>query len=294
MINNQRNIKRRNKLKYLRNIMGDKKLNSLLSYRNLGYFPNLKNPETFNEKIQWIKLNANIENLGRFVDKYTVREYVSDNLGKDYLIPLIKVIESDKEIEFHNLPKSFIMKASHTSGYNYIVNDLKKEDFNKLKEISSQWLKINYYLETGERNYKNIKPNIVIEELISDEEDLIEYKVHCYEGVPKIIQVNGNENNVRKGNYYTAKWEKLPFYKGTPAFKKEPKKPKELSEIILAAKKLSSVFLYVRVDLYCVSGKIYFGELTFTPSGGLAKFSDKYYDYLMGSFLEIQREILIK
>lgn len=293
-MNVMRNTRNRKILKVIRKTFGDKFLNYLLSYRNIGYLPDLENPRTFNEKIQWIKLYANLEELGRYVDKYSVRKYVVDTIGEEYLIPLLRVFQHEEDINFNNLPNSFIMKASHTSGYNRIVHDLRKENPEELKKLAANWLKINYYEETGERNYKNIKPSIVIEEVIGNNVPLLDYKIHCFSGVPIVIQVNGNENGLRKGNYYTVDWEKLPFYKGSPNFSDKLQKPNKLKEIITIAKILSKSFTYVRVDLYYLNEKIYFGELTFTPSGGVSKFSNKKYDFSMGSFLELNKDILIR
>lgn len=134
----------------------------------------------------------------------------------------------------------------------------------------------------------------MIEEIIGNGKEFPEYKIHCFNGIPMVIQVNGNENGLRKGNYYTTDWKKLPFYKGSPNYENELQKPSRLKEIIKIAKILSKSFIYVRVDLYFVNGKIYFGELTFTPSGGLSKFSDKDYDFKMGTFLELDKDILVR
>jgi len=293
-MSHKRNNNKRKVLYYIRKLFGDKFLNNFLSLRNLGYLPKLSEPKTFNEKIQWIKLYSNLEELGKYVDKFTVRDYVKRKVGKDALIPLLKVFHNKKEVDYNKLPNKFIMKAAHGSGWNYIVNDLRKEDVSNLQKLSKEWLNKNYYEETGERNYKKIKPKIVIEKLLEvPGRELDEYKVHCFNGKPKIIQYFSYEDGIKKSNVYTINWEKLPTSKGYPNFAKNLTKPKKLEKIIDLAKKLSEDFIYVRVDLYDVESKIYFGELTFTPAGGVSAFSDIKYDEKIGSFLKVQKDILI-
>lgn len=293
-MNNDRNVTKRKILTMIRKIIGNKNLNYLLSYKYLGYRPNLNNPKTFNEKIQWIKFNANLEEVGPFVDKYAVKDYISKAIGADYLIPLIRVFKKENDINFDYLPNEFIMKASHTSGYNYIIKNLENEDVEKLEKLAKSWLKINYYRETGERNYKNIKPSILIEEIIGNGEVLTDYKIHSFKGSPKIIQVNGIEDGISRSNYYTPEWEKLPICREASNFERELEKPRKLDEIIEVAKTLSKPFNYVRVDLYYVDEKVYFGELSFTSNAGLSKFSDKQHDLKLGSYLELNKDILIK
>jgi len=282
-------------LKSARKILGDEKFNDLLSLKYLGYIPDLSKPVTFNEKIQWIKLYANLEDVGKYVDKYLVREYVRKTIGADALIPLLRVFKEEEDIDFSNLPNQFIMKASHGSGWNYIVSDLKNEDKNYLKDLAIKWLNKNYYNETGERNYKELSPSIVIEEIIGElNQELPDYKVHCFNGKPTVIQLIAKENNSRKGGFYTTDWKLLPFSKGMPNFSEKQKKPDELQKLIDFSEKLSHKFIYARVDMYIVKNKVYFGELTFTPAGGVSAFSDIKYDKKLGSYFNINEDLLLK
>lgn len=201
-------------LKLLRQLLGDKILNDIMSYRYLGYIPDLSEPKTFNEKIQWIKLFANLEEVGIYADKYLVREYVEKTIGEEALIPLLRIFKKEEDINFRNLPDKFIMKASHGSGWNYMVKDINKEDERFLKELAIEWLNKNYYEETAERNYKRLEPSIVIEEIIGDSnEELADYKVHCFDGEPLVIQLISKENGIKKGDFYTLDWNKLLFLK---------------------------------------------------------------------------------
>lgn len=256
-----------------------------------GYKLNLKSPKTFNEKIQWMKFYGNLEKIGKYVDKNDVRSFVKDRIGEEYLIPQIGCYNNSKEINFNDLPNKFVVKATHASGWNLVVNDKKKLNIENAKKQIDSWINDSYYRKTGERNYKNIKGRVVIEEFIDDTSgDLMDYRFFCYDGVPKFIQLDSySDSSVKKRrNIYDIEWNKLDVKVTYENIIKQIERPKKLDEMIQIASKLSKGFNFVRVDLYYVNDNIYFGELTFTPQNGLGKFMPVKYDYLFGENFELK------
>ncbi|GHH99564.1 ATP-grasp fold amidoligase family protein [Neobacillus kokaensis] len=259
--------------------------------RHHHYELNLANPRTFSEKIQWTKLYGRLERFSKYADKYEVRQYVQEKIGKQYLIPFIGVYDRVDEIDWNTLPESFVMKANHAWRTNIIVKDKTKIDWKEKKLQMENWLKLNFGEKSGQPNYYNIKPRIVIEELIKDPTgDLKDYKFFCFHGEPKFIQVDGERFNGHERDLFDLNWNKLPFRLGyNNDFKDSPSKPTGLNEMIKVAQQLSSDFPFVRVDLYYTNEHIYFGELTFTPGNGLTKFRPRKYDDLYGTYLDITR-----
>jgi hypothetical protein len=270
------------------------KINSLkIKFKRIhGYDLNLKSPKTFSEKIQWIKLFGNLKRFSKYVDKYEVRQYVKERIGEEYLIPLIGVYDKVEQINMDNLPDSFALKATHASGWNLIVNDKTKFIWENKKKQVRKWLNSSYYQRTGEANYRNIKPRVVIEELIKDPTgDLKDYKIFCFHGEPKFIQVDGDrlKNHIR--DIYDLNWDKLPVRYYYPNFDERVAKPSCLNELLNIAQKLSIGFAFVRVDLYFTNEKIFFGELTFTPENGLKPFKPNDYDGIFGQHLDLNRYV---
>jgi hypothetical protein len=253
-----------------------------------GYEPDLKNPKTLSEKIQWMKVYGHLERFSKYVDKYAVRAFVKDTAGEELLIPLIGVYKKTKEIDYNSLPNSFVMKATHASGWNVIVKDKAEVDWNLAREKMDGWLKLNYYKKSGEPNYKPLKGGIIIEKYIEDSTgDLKDYKFFCFHGEPKFVQVDGDRFVGHKRDIYDLKWNKLPvkfFYENLT---QPVAKPEKLSDMTEICRKLSRGFSFVRVDLYFADGRIYFGELTFTPENGFYPFSPVQYDAIFGKFLDL-------
>ncbi|GHH99565.1 ATP-grasp fold amidoligase family protein [Neobacillus kokaensis] len=257
-----------------------------------GYDLNLENPKTFSEKIQWVKYHGKLERFSKYVDKYEVRQYVKEKIGEQYLIPLISVFDNVDQIDWNMLPESFAMKANHASGWNIIVEDKTMVNQESAKNKMRKWLQSSYYKLFSEANYRNIKPRVVIEELIKDPSgDLKDYKFFCFHGEPKFIQVDGDRFTEHKRDLFDLDWNKLPLKLKFTNFKQSPLKPAALNEMIQLARQLSEGLPFVRVDLYYTNDRIYFGELTFTPGNGLERFSPRYYDELFGNCLDINRYI---
>lgn len=252
---------------------------------------NLENPKTFNEKIQWLKLYDNSPLKTKLADKYLVREWINENLGEEYLIPLLGVYDSFDEIDFDKLPDKFVLKANHGCAWNIIVKDKQKFDKKKAKKKFDKWMKRNYALKAGfEMQYKDIPPKIVAEAFIQDSKgELNDYKVLCFNGEPKFIWIDQGRFSNRTENIYDTKWNLQPFLLTYENSKEEVPPPKNLETMIEFARKLSKDFALVRVDFYNVDGKIYFGEMTFTSASGVDVFKPAEYDLKLGEMLELPK-----
>ena len=252
---------------------------------------NLENPKTFNEKIQWLKLYDNSPLKTKLADKYLVREWIKENLGEEYLIPLLGVYDSFDEIDFDKLPDKFVLKANHGCAWNIIVKDKQKFDKKKAKKKFDKWMKRNYALKAGfEMQYKDIPPKIVAEAFIQDSKgELNDYKVLCFNGEPKFIWIDQGRFSNRTENIYDTEWNLQPFLLTYENSKEEVPPPKNLETMIEFARKLSKDFALVRVDFYNVDGKIYFGEMTFTSASGVDVFKPAEYDLKLGEMLELPK-----
>lgn len=250
---------------------------------------NLKNPDTFFAKINWLKLYDRNPGYTPLVDKYEVRQYIAEKIGKEYLNNLLGVYKHPDAIDFNALPNSFILKATHGAAWNIICHDKTKFDIDNSKKTMNKWLKSNFYELWGEHVYKNVAPRLVCEELLINENEpsLIDYKFHCFNGVPKYIQIDRNRFQNHTLDFYDLEWNRLPFGLWFPKSKNTIPKPFRLGKMIELAEKLSAEFRYLRVDFYVVKDKIYFGELTFYPCNGFGVFDPPAMDYELGKLLKI-------
>lgn len=241
---------------------------------------NLDNPSSFGEKIQQWKLSDDLSLEGQLSDKYEVRKWVESRIGSSYLIPSIGVWDSFDEIPLQQLPNSFVLKANHGSGWNIIVKDKSLFDIESAKRQFNRWLKLNFAFMSGlELQYSYIKPRIVAEEYIEDlDGDLKDYKIHCFNGEPKFIQIIGGrdpKHNIGVEAYVDLDWNRISYLSNTyKQYSETPEKPQNFNDMIEIAKVLSSGFMYVRVDLYNINNHIKFGEMTFTPASGYAKWAN--------------------
>ena len=246
----------------------------------------LVNPKTFCEKLQWLKINGNLESYSKFVDKFDSREYVSAAIGDEYLIPLLGRWTQFKEIQFEKLPDRFVLKATHGCEYNYICTDKASLDMEKLEKQISGWLAEDYYKIDREAQYKNCRPSIICEQYLEDEfGELRDYKILCFNGKPRIIEVHTARFSQHTGDYFDTTWKRLDWKIGYKKFPGSIQKPDNLAGMLDAAEKLAKGFHFVRVDLYSVRQKIYFGELTFTPGNGLTYFGEA--DKILGRMLDL-------
>lgn len=258
--------------------------------RMMGYPLNLNNPITINEKIQWLKLNDRSKLHEQCADKYLVREYIEQKIGKEYLIPLITHAEDVNNIDISTLPNfPIIMKTNHSSGGVSIIKNKNEIIWKDILSKFSLSLKYKYDKAKGEWQYANIKPRIVVEKLLMDDDGNIppDYKLHCFNGKVKLVTMDLNRHSHHKRNFYDENWKFLNFKWGKENGALE-KKPLNFDLMISIAEKLAENFLYVRVDLYNLNGKIYFGELTFHPASGNEKFEPEHWDKIIGSWLTLK------
>ena len=259
--------------------------------KNLGYKPNLSNPKTFNEKIQWLKLNDRTPLHTKCADKYAVRDYVKEKIGEEYLIPLLYHTKKTKDIIPENLPNvPFIVKTNHDSSGGIIVYNKEGVNWIKVQNTLSKFLNINYYYRYKEWQYKNIERRIVVEKLLIDENGNIpfDYKMHYFNGKLVFTQVDIDRQKNHKRNLYDTEWNLLEvewIYKNG----NEIAKPKLYDKMIELGEQFAKDFCYVRVDLYLVNNKLFFGELTFHAESGCGKFKPKEWDEEFGKMLRLHK-----
>lgn len=229
---------------------------------------NWKNPKTYDEKLRWLLVNEYGENEAIYADKYKVRKYVEECGLKKILIPILGVWNNSAEIELNKLPNKFILKANHGSGDEFYSIIFDKSDEIRMKQELKKLdnsLKINFAKESCEYHYKTIKPKIVAEQFLEDENKrLTDYKILCFKGNPKYILVCSERNKGR--DYFDLNWNYVPFAKEEYRSKKEIKKPKNLEKMIEYASVLAKPFSFARIDFYNLNGEVYFGEITLTPA----------------------------
>lgn len=233
---------------------------------------NLKHPVYFNDKLQWLKLYYKDPRYSNLVDKYEVRKYIAQALGKTFLIPLLGVWDHFEDIDFDSLPNQFILKCTHESGQYWVCRDKKTFDFVKTRKGINASLERNYYYSSREWPYKSIKPRIICEELIRTPDDMLpfDYKFFCFNGIPDCVMVCiDRETDEKAFGFYDRNWKFIDYYTFSHTSGREKKipRPQKLSEMFDIAAILSKGFPFVRVDLYNQGDKIYFGELTFFPQG---------------------------
>ena len=249
----------------------------------------LSDPKTFNEKLQWIKLYDRNPAYCQMVDKYDVRKFVANRIGEEYLIPCYGVWEKPEDIDFSELPDEFVLKCTHDSGSVFICKDKKKINIEDVKSFFRKHLKKGSFYYGREWPYKNLKPRIVAEKLLKDNksDDLFDYKIHCFNGEPKVILVCSERfKSGLKEDWFDTKWEHLPIHR--PKHKNAdvtPEKPVCLDEMLELAKELSKGLPFSRIDFYVVNAKIYFGEITFFPASGYTAFVPEEYDRILGDWI---------
>ena len=243
---------------------------------------NWDNPQTYNEKINVSKLYMPTPEKTRLADKYLVREWISEKIGSEYLIPLLGVYDSFDEIDFNSLPQSFVIKCNHDSGSVTLVKDKHKIDIEVLRRKYDVLLKRNYAWMGWEMHYRAIKPKIIIEKYMG--EAVNDYKFLCFDGRPCYCWVDFNRYTNHKRNMYNLEWELQPFNQWHYGnYEGEAKRPECFGEMKRIAAVLCEGFGHVRVDLYVIGGKIYFGEMTFTNGNGFEEITPNEWNYKLGA-----------
>jgi hypothetical protein len=263
-----------------------------IKYRNHFYRKlDLKNPKTFNEKLQWLKLYDRRPEYTRMVDKYLAKEYVASIIGEEYIIPTLGVWKSFDEIDFDALPDQFVLKCNHGSGDAVICKDKKTLDVAAARKKLTAALEQDYYLVSREWPYKNVDRVILAEQYIEDSvtHDARDYKLFCFNGEVKSFVVDVDRFISHRSIWYERDRRILPFtYKAYPSCtERNIELPKDLDQMIYLAEKLAQSIPFLRVDFYYVNERIYVGELTFYPGSGLLPFTDEEGDILLGQWLNL-------
>ncbi len=252
---------------------------------------NLENPIRYTEKLQHLRIYEypNNAKVIQCASRVGVREYLKELGLEQYLIPCLGIYDKFEDIDFNLLPNEFVMKCSHACAFNAIIKDKSQINLKDLRKKFNKWLKTNYGKKTLEMHYAKIKPQIIIEQYIGGMDLPTEYKIHVFNGVARSLYVvTGRGKDIRYNNYYID-W--TPFdgsqFNGWKKTDYELKKPENFQEMVELAEKLAKPFPFVRVDLYNINGKIYFGEMTFTPAKGTLILDDDKADFEMGEWLKI-------
>src|SRR4026207_1246145 len=249
---------------------------------------NVTNPQNFTEKLfcRMIALNRRHNPIfTQLSDKFTARAYVGGKVGEQHLVKLLWHGEDPREIPFDTLPAEYVIKPNHGSGQVIVVKG--KADRTDIISRLSVWLKSNYYWACRECQYYHIKPRVMIEEYLRNQDGSgpLDYRFWCFKGVPEVIQVDNHAHDINP--FFDTKWNQLDLYYREGASRPPIAKPSNFEQMIAIASQLSAGFDFVRVDLYDINGKIYFGEFTLTPTGGELKLRPESWDLKLGEKWEM-------
>lgn len=260
----------------------------------LGRKLDLRNPQTFNEKLQWLKLYDRNPLYTRMVDKYDVKEYVASIIGEEYIIPTLGVWNTFDEIDFESLPRQFVLKCTHDSGGLVIVKDKSNFSVKTAKKKIDRCLCRNFFYFGREWPYKDVKPRIIAEKYMEDSfmAELRDYKFFCFDGIVKCYKVDFDRFKNHHANYYDKDGALIQLGEEVcpPDWQKDIKPPKTLPLMKKFAEKLSEALPFLRVDFYDVNGRLYFGELTFYPASGFGNFIYEGNDELLGSWIRLPKK----
>lgn len=286
-------------LQYMSFLFPDKLYLSLLFRCKMGYWIDWKNPKTFSEKLQWLKLYNRKPEYTTMVDKFAVKEYVAKLIGEEYIIPTLGVWDTPEEINWDELPNQFVLKTTHDSGTVIVCKDKNEIDFKIVKKRLKKSLKKNYFYHGREWPYKNVKRRIIAEQYMKDRdsEDLIDYKFYCFNGEPIYCQVIRDRRSKETIDFYDRMWEHMSFVGLNPTHDidivknglKPVAKPANLENMFSICSKIGNQIPFVRIDLYSIQEKVYFGEITFYPASGLGVFTPKEWNDKLGDLIYLQK-----
>lgn len=265
-----------------------------LKYRLvMGYNLDLNNPQTFNEKLQWLKLYNRKAEYTTMVDKYAVKEYVANKIGRKYIIPTLALYEKPEDIDWDTLPNHFVLKTTHGGGGSGVIicRDKKQLDIYEAKKKLQKSMRSDIYINSREWPYKNVKHRIIAEEYMADSNgELPDYKFYCFHGKMEFMFIaTGRYSGKKTFDYYDKEFNKLPFQWGAPSSSSCIEKPSFFDEMKLIAEKLADGLPHVRIDLFYANSNIYFGEITFFDGSGLTPFDPKEWDYKVGELLDLNQ-----
>ncbi|MBZ4656146.1 MAG: carbonic anhydrase [Thermoanaerobacter sp.] len=252
---------------------------------------NLKNPQRFSEKLQWYKLYYRTPLMTQCADKYSVREYVKSKGLENILNKIYAVYDCVDDIEFDLLPQKFVMKTTNGSGTNIFCKDKSQFCIDNAKQLLNNWICRDNYSVGREWSYKDIVPRIIIEEYLEDKNNpfdgINDYKFMCFNGKAKYIILDVDRYTNHKRNIYDTNWNFIDVSTDYPNLGDSVPRPEGLDEMLRVANILAVDFPFVRVDLYWVNGKVYFGELTFYPWTGYVQFEPDEFDFVLGEQFEL-------
>ena len=284
----------RRQMRYVLSFLPDKIFLQIHYYLTTGRFINFKNPKTYTEKLQWLKVNDKHLEYGKLVDKLAVRENIKEILGEEYLFPLLGYWKSFDDIDFNKLPNQFVLKCNHDSGSTKVIKDkssLTKQNFLELREHFENRLKRNYYYAGREYPYKEIEPYIMAESFMVDEANpnkaIEDYKFFCFNGEPKIMFVATDRNVDVKFDFFDMDFNHLDITNIHAQSGKKIEKPAMFEEMKEIAAKLAKGKRQVRIDLYELNGKIYFGEYTFFHGGGFCVWEPNEWEQKLGDWIDL-------
>lgn len=273
-------------------MFSDKLYLRLLFPLKTGYKLNIDDPKTYNEKLQWLKINYRKPIMTEMVDKFTAKEFARNIIGDEHIIESYGVWNSFEEIDFNKLPKQFVLKTTHDQGGVVIVTNRESFDKKEAQKKLKEHLKFKHYYLTREWPYKDVKPRIIAEALLftNNSMDLVDYKFHCFHGEPKVMFVTeGRQDKTTHQEFYDMNFNKLhirrPGFTGSSKSRKKPNSWELMQEL---ARALSIGFPHVRVDFYDIDGKVYLGELTFFTGGGMTPFDPHDWDYTFGNWIDLE------
>lgn len=284
----------RGKIMNLLSFLPDKIYLQIFYFSTTGKFINFKSPKGFNEKQQWLKVNNRKPEYTTLVDKYAVREHINRVLGEGHLFGLLGKYDSFDEIDFAMLPNQFVIKCNHDSGSVRIIKDkssLKESDYVKMKASLELSLSKDFYYAGREYPYKDIKPCIIIEKFMTDEKNpeksIEDYKFFCFNGEPKVMFVATDRSTDCRFDFFDMDFNHLDIVNIHPNSDKKIKKPEMFEEMKKIAARLSEGMPFVRIDLYELNGKIYFGEYTFFHGGGFRLFEPPEWERQLGDWIKL-------
>lgn len=283
-------------LKILKFKLSPKRELSAWYFKKTGEKLDFNNPRTFNEKMQWMKLYDSTPLKSKLADKYEVRDWVKEKIGEEYLIPILGVWDRFDDINFDKLPQQFVLKCNHGCGYNIIVPDKNKFNKNSAREKINNWLNEDFAYKNGfELHYSAIQRKIIAEEYIEGlNKSAIDYKFICFDGDPVLCWITDKYKDIHERSFYSLpEWNKEDIEyldANNVQCKTLIEKPKQLDKILKICNILSKGFPLVRVDIYLINEKIYFGEMTFTSSSGIAKFVPDELNYTLGDKIVLPKK----
>ncbi len=250
----------------------------------------LEHPETFNEKLNWMKLYDHRPEYSTMVDKAAVKQFVADRIGEEYVIQTLGVWDTFEEIDFDALPQQFVLKCTHDSAGLAVVRDKNAFDQAAVGEKLTKCLKTNFYYDGREWPYKAVKPRIIAEPYLEDSRygELRDYKIFCFDGKPKMLYViTGRLEHTTSLDYFDLDFHHLDIQQGYPNAAVPPERPESLEQMLALAGRLTEGYPHIRADFYEVDGRPYFGELTLYTYGGLMPYHPDKWDHIFGEYLTL-------